>query len=265
MTIHSKHPFRIHSFSSIDDTSCPPEESGCHRVVAPLEIPAGQAGGADRIPGAWAEYAMTVPWKVARKARKLQTRAITLLKGATTVREPLQRSSTLYTGKRLDERIGSKAANVEPILIQIVGEISQQECTSCLQNNGPWAKCIRFHDIDRIVTACGNCQWNGQERRCDFFQLPLIPDTPRGHQRGRSSQSSITSLEVRMNSCNNKAEAGLVATELEQVVRQLQAEVIVPARAFIPTTTPDQRKAQFDRILGMLSTIKEQFANIQHT
>jgi hypothetical protein len=42
------------------------------------------------------------------------------------MREPLQRSTTIYTGKRLDERIGNRAANVESILIQIVGEVSQQ-------------------------------------------------------------------------------------------------------------------------------------------
>jgi hypothetical protein len=62
----------------------------------------------------------------------------------TPVREPLQRSTTHYTGKCLDERIGSKAANVASILIQIMGEVSPQECTcaNCLQNDGPWAKCI---------------------------------------------------------------------------------------------------------------------------
>lgn len=104
------------------------------------------------------------------------------------MREPLQRSTKHSTGKRLDERIGSKA------LIQIVGEVFQQECTSCLQNDGPWAKCIRLHDIDRIVTACGNCQWNEWERRCDFFQLPLVPDTFRGHQRGSAPPSFLLSL-----------------------------------------------------------------------
>lgn len=59
---------------------------------------------------------MTVPWKVARNARKLKTRAIAKLKQATAVREPLQRSTTHYTGKRLDEGICSKAANVKSIL-----------------------------------------------------------------------------------------------------------------------------------------------------
>ncbi|KAF3019923.1 hypothetical protein E8E15_003971 [Penicillium rubens] len=245
-----------------DDISSLPEESGSHRVGAPSQIPAGKAGGADMNPGPWADYAMTVPWK-----------------------EPLQRSTTNYTGKRLDERIGSKAANVESILIQIVGEVSQQECTSCLQNDGPWAKCVRFHDIDRVVTACGNCQWNGRAIRCDFFQLPRVPETSRGHQRNRSSQSS---MEIRVLTHREQAESGLAATEqLEHYVRQMQAEVglhdsrnaaihnaiqadnfaelVVPARAFIPTTTADDHQAQFDHILRMINNLKEQFVTIQRT
>lgn len=189
-----------------DDTSCPPEESGHHSVGAPSQIPGGEAGGEDKDPGPWAQYAMTVPWKVARNARKIKTRAISKLKQATAVREPLQRSMTNYTGKRLDERIGSKAANVESILIQIVGEVSQQECTNCQQNDGPWAKCVRYHDIDRVVTACGNCQWNGRAVRCDFFQLPLAPETSRGHRRNRSSQSS---MEIRVITHHEQAETGL--------------------------------------------------------
>ena len=278
-------------FSSIanDDISCPPEETTSHVIGAPISIPIGRAGGADLAPGAWAEYAMKILWKVARNARNIKTRAIKLLREATPKREPLQRSTTHYTGKRMDERINSRAANVESILIQIVGEVSRQECTSCLQNDGPWAKCIRFHDIDRIVTACGNCQWNGQQSRCDFYQIPRVPETPpRGHRRGRSSQSSISSLEIRMNAHNEEADAGLAITErLEQVVRQMQAdiglddsknaaiheairadnfaELIVPVRAFIPTITPDQHRAQFDRILTMINNIKEQFANIRRT
>ncbi|KAJ5415220.1 hypothetical protein N7465_003915 [Penicillium sp. CMV-2018d] len=134
----------------------------------------------------------------------------TSLNQATAVREPLQRSTTHYTGKRLDERIGSKAANVESILIQIVGEVSPQEYTNCLQNDGPWAKCVRYHDIDRVVIACGNCQWNWHAVRCDFFQLPLVPKTSRGHRRNRSSQSS---MEIRVNTHHELAETALQAAE----------------------------------------------------
>ncbi|KAJ5202294.1 hypothetical protein N7449_004373 [Penicillium cf. viridicatum] len=206
-------------------------------------------------PGPWAEYAMTVPWKAARNARKIKTRAIALLKEATLVREPLQRSTTHYTGKRLDERIGSKAANVESVLIRI--------------NDGPWAKCIRFHNIDRVVTGCGNCQWNGRAACYDFSQLPLTPETSRGHQRNRSSQSS---MEIRVFTHHEKAESGLAATErLEQYVRRMQveadnfAELVVPDRAFIPRTTADDHQAQFDRILSMVNSIKEQLVTIQRT
>ncbi|KAJ5796227.1 uncharacterized protein N7518_004767 [Penicillium psychrosexuale] len=268
-----------------DDASCLPEESGRHEVGAPSQIPAGEAGSQDTTPGPWAEYAMTLPWKVARNARKIKTQALMQLKQATPVREPLQRSTTNYTGKRLDERIGSRAANVESILIQIVGEVSVQECTSCLQNNGPWAKCIRFHDLNRVVTACGNCQWNGRATRCNYFQLPLIPGTPHGHQRNRSSQSS---MEVRVLTHREQAESGLAALQrLEQYVRQMQAEVglsdsrneaihnaiqadnfaelVVPARAFIPTTTADDRQAQFNCILTMINNAKEAYVNIQRT
>lgn len=189
---------------------------------------------------------MTVPWKVARNARKLKTRAIAKLKQATAVREPLQRSTTHYTGKRLDERIGSKAANVESILIQIVGEVSQQECTNCLQNDGPWAKCVRYHDIDRVVTACGNCQWNGRAVRCDFFQLPLVPETSRGHRRNRFPQSSMEAIH-------------------NAIMAENFAELVVPARAFIPTTTADDHQAQFNRVLSMINSVKEQLVNIQRT
>ncbi|KAJ6190536.1 hypothetical protein N7519_000557 [Penicillium mononematosum] len=187
---------------------------------------------------------MKLLWKVARTGRRLKTKAITLLTGAVAVREPLQRSTTNYTGKRLDERIGSRAANVESILILIVGEVSQQECGNCLANNGPWAKCVRFLDIDRTITASPACS----------REFP-------GHRRGRSSQSSINSLDVRLNIQGDKAEAGLAMVEnLERALRRMQAEIglddsrneaihnamraenfaelIVPARAFTPTTTP---------------------------
>ncbi|CAP79911.1 hypothetical protein PCH_Pc12g02840 [Penicillium rubens Wisconsin 54-1255] len=219
-----------------DDISSLPEESGSHRVGAPSQIPAGKAGGADMNPGPWADYAMTVPWKVARNARKIKTQAIARLKQAT-------------------------------------------------PNDGPWAKCVRFHDIDRVVTACGNCQWNGRAIRCDFVQLPRVPETSRGHQRNRSSQSS---MEIRVLTHREQAESGLAATEqLEHYVRQMQAEVglhdsrnaaihnaiqadnfaelVVPARAFIPTTTADDHQAQFDHILRMINNLKEQFVTIQRT
>ncbi|KAJ5859437.1 hypothetical protein N7534_004714 [Penicillium rubens] len=94
----------IASPSSVTSAFNPTSPGG--DLLSPLEIPVGTAGGSDLNPGPWASYAMKLP--------------------VVAMREPLQRSTTIYTGKRLDERIGSRAANVESILIQIVGEVSQQ-------------------------------------------------------------------------------------------------------------------------------------------
>ncbi|KAJ5517016.1 hypothetical protein N7527_008576 [Penicillium freii] len=223
------------------------KESSHHTVGAPSRIPAGEAGGEDMNPGLWAEYVMKVPWKVARKAKKLKTRAIAKLKQATPVREPLQRSTTHYTGKRMDERIGSKAANVESILIQIVGEVSQQECTNCLQNDGPWAKCVRYHDIDRVVTACGNCQWNGQAAETGLQAVERLEEYVRRIQ-----------AELGLHDSRNAAIHNAIMAENF-------AELVVPARAFIPTTTADDHQVQFDRVLSMINSVKEQLVNIQRT
>lgn len=107
---------------------------------------------------------MSLPWKVAGSGRFIKTEAIKVMKGATAVRKPLQRSSTRYTGKRMDERIGSSAANVESAMIQVVGQVCKQECVSCQKRDGPWAQCIRFHELGRTVSSFGNCHWNGQHR-----------------------------------------------------------------------------------------------------
>jgi hypothetical protein len=96
--------------------------------------------------------------------------------------------------------------------------------------------------------------------------------TPQGHRRGRSAQSSLNSMEIRLGLHTDRAEAALdVVNELEQALRRMQAddglndsrnaacheamradnfaELIVPARLFIPTTTPEQHRAQYDALL----------------
>lgn len=192
-----------------------------------MTVPVGQAGGGTVSAGPWATYIMSLPWKVARSARFIKTEAIKVMKGATTVRDPLQRSSTRYTSKRMDEKIRSSAANVESAMIQIVGEVSQQECNSCQKRNGPWAQCIRFQDIDRTVSSCGNCHWNGQQRRCSYYQAPVSQASTPTHRRHRSSTDS---LQLRDEQIAEEANARMRATgELRQVVRGLQAEMNIDA------------------------------------
>ncbi|KAJ5800793.1 uncharacterized protein N7518_002861 [Penicillium psychrosexuale] len=232
-----------------NDTSCQAEEPGHHTVGAPLRILAGQAGDADIAPDAWARFATMIPWQVARNGRHIKTKAIALLINAVPAREPLQRS---ITRERLDERIGSKAAKFESVLIQIVGEIPDRNAHTARETMGPEQNAL---------------------------------DTPRGHQRGRSSRSSISPLKLRLNITTQKADAGIALIKrMEQAVRKLQAEIaiddrnaaiheaihadnytelIVPARALIPATTPEQRTRQFDDILGMIANLKELYSTIQ--
>jgi hypothetical protein len=66
-----------------------------------------------------------------------------------------------------------------------------------------------------------------------------------------------------------QAEIGLDDSRNEAIHNAIRAEnfaeLIVPARAFIPTTTPDQHRAEFDNMLQMVAAIRDNFANIQRS
>lgn len=197
--------------------------------------------------------------------------------GAESQREPTQRSSTGYTGKRLDERVGANAANVDSILTQVVGCMSPQECTSCLKGQGPWAHCVRFHDPDRTVTACGNCQWNGKKQRCDFYQLPVGGEVTQGHRRGEPSTSTGSQRVVLGVNTEVAANRRRLLEELREATQRLQARVtmdyvklgairemmerndspdIIPSiQALLPTTTAEDIKAEFDTLIAMVGEL----------
>lgn len=187
-------------------------------------MPQAQAGGEQLPPGEWAKYVKELPWRVARVNKYLKTPSIELLSTAPPRQEPIQRSFTGYTGKRLDERVSSSVPNAESILIQVVGTISDQEYSSCLKGNGPWAHCVRFPDITDTVTACGNCQWNSQKSRCDFYQAPPGGRATLGHRRNRSSASSGGSPQVNLVVESERVMAYKAALqEIQEAVRSLQA------------------------------------------
>lgn len=59
-----------------------------------------------------------------------------------------------------------------------------------------------------------------------FYQHPLVPENFQGPRRGRSSRSSISTSEVRLNVQGDKAGAGLAMVEnLERALRKIQAEI----------------------------------------
>ncbi|KAJ5335471.1 hypothetical protein N7452_007874 [Penicillium brevicompactum] len=258
-----------------DDTYSPVEEPGHHNVGVPFTIPQTIAGAGQTDPGEWAKLVKTLPWKVAQTAKLLKTSAISVMVQSPSRREPSQRTSTPYTGMRLHERVSASAANVESILIQTVGEISQQECQSCLKGHGPWARCIRFHNIDRTVTACGNCQWNGHKGRCDFYQPPVGGAKPKGRKRARLSAFSLGDQPIRR---GGDVERAAALEDLEKRIRQLQTRMYLDSsrlafvrvmmaqanasdsipdiRANLPTTTADEIKAEFDHILGLVEQMR---------
>lgn len=221
-----------------------------------------------------------LPWKVARRDKFIKTEAIKLLMAVESRREPAQRSSTGYTGKRLDERVGANAANVESILMQVVGDISPQECTSCLKGNGPWAHCVVFHDVGRTVTACGNCQWNGNKSRCEFYVAPVGGEAALGHQRGRSSTSSTGSQQVAISANANvlvAASRRRVLEEHRDAIRQIQSrmqlmlgrlmvieeriarhedlEPMTSLRPFLPNFTDEDAKAEYDALVATVDQL----------
>lgn len=202
---------------------------------------------------------------------------------APSVREPLQRTKTEYTAQRLDDRIGYDTANAESVLIQITGVVSQQQCSNCLKATGPWSQCVRFHDTQRSVTACGNCHWNGRKKRCDFYEPPADDKAPGGHQMDRSSTSSVRSHVASPGEDEDRVSVSISAIEeLKRAVLQMQSEgtieeakitairmllqsdnvgdSITAMRTLIPDSTSEQRRAQFDRILGMIDGMKEAHA-----
>ncbi|KAJ5366756.1 hypothetical protein N7541_000697 [Penicillium brevicompactum] len=190
----------------------------------------------------------------------------------------LMTGQDMYTGKRLDERVSSSAANVESTLIKVVGTIAQQECSSCLKGNGPLCA---FPDITNTVTACGNCQWNSQKSRCDFYQASPGGRATSGHRRNRSSASSGGSPQVNLVVESERATVCKAALEeIQEAIRRLQARhnidlmqlaamrnvlaqgvhppphTIPAIQAFMPTMTPEENRAEFDRILAMLERVK---------
>ncbi|KAJ5580001.1 uncharacterized protein N7459_005986 [Penicillium hispanicum] len=53
---------------------------------------------------------------------------------------------------------------------------------------GPWPHCIVFPNDLGIITACANCTWNGQHKRCTFYIAPATL-TP-ANRRGQLSQAA---------------------------------------------------------------------------
>lgn len=131
-----------------------------------VTIPVAKLGWAPLPPAEWAAYLKEHAFWVSLGTRG--PNEIITLYNAPSRNEPLLRHGKPISGLMLKCKISNKAYNVESALIQVVGTIEPEPCERCGRGNGPWAKCISFHDDENSITSCGNCQWNKNGARCDL-------------------------------------------------------------------------------------------------
>lgn len=74
-----------------------------------------------------------------------QNDAVKFLKNSDNLHEPMQRSTTNYTGKRLDERISSESSNLSRSWYRSSAPYLPHECQSCLKRHGPWGSLYPVH------------------------------------------------------------------------------------------------------------------------
>lgn len=101
-------------------------------------IPKGTAGSQDRRPGVWAKLLWETQWKVPVNGMFLKGSLLPKMITMKAVRELMARPGFFWSGKREEERIRDRVANVESAFIQCLGEVQDPQCDSCIKLNGPW-------------------------------------------------------------------------------------------------------------------------------
>ncbi|CAI7650485.1 unnamed protein product [Penicillium bialowiezense] len=245
-----------------------------HRAGSYGVLPAKEAGDEIIPPGRWAALIKTIPWGVARAGEYIKTDALRLLITVPSRREPAQRTKTQYPAKRLFERIGASVASVESALIQVVGDISPQKCENCLKQNGPWAHCVRFDDVSRLTTASGNCTFNGNKKRCTFYQIPTGGGAI-SHKLTRSNSSSISSQHTqfrvdlqRIDSRDSEwdqliadtrahqAKLNMIFTQISMLRNRPDQGTFETFRELLPSQTPEQIMAQAERLINNMERMR---------
>jgi len=113
--------------------------------------------------GEWARY---IKWAVNQRNHKSEL--IHALFAKPSKYEPTLRPETgrQWTPNRFWRITDDSRANLEAVLIQVVGEEATTECKHCQQENGPFHYCMKVDE----TSACGNCRFRGQQRRCTFYR-----------------------------------------------------------------------------------------------
>lgn len=111
----------------------------------PTTIPKGVEGTEDRPPGEWATLLWTTPWKSAAEGEWLKGALLPKLIDMDATRELMARNKFFRSGKRKEERVANRLANIESAFIQCIGEVQEEgdRCESCIKHHGPWV-CASF-------------------------------------------------------------------------------------------------------------------------
>ena len=158
------------------------QEPAIQTITLPDTLPSVRIGTDHVAPGPWAEYVKRVKWEKAVKGTRPKSNLLGLLLSMPNVNEPILRVATRnsWTPSLFSEKIGASLANVEAVLIQVVGTRAEVPCTHCQEGLGPFAHCVR---IAGDQTDCGNCHWGGNQRRCSFNTAPATPAPTRVRRR----------------------------------------------------------------------------------
>ncbi|KAJ5768963.1 hypothetical protein N7520_003522 [Penicillium odoratum] len=150
-----------------------PSQTAPRLVGLPIELPPPWSGDRNEDPRDWANFVMNEPFKfpVAVQGKSLRGKIIGQLLKMESLREPVIRFGRRkdWDAKTFYTHVNSSLANVEAIIMQIVGKANsdpEAQCSHCRKNTGPFVMCVQV-ELDGVM-ECANCHWDKQRDRCSF-------------------------------------------------------------------------------------------------
>ncbi|KAJ5611772.1 hypothetical protein N7528_008877 [Penicillium herquei] len=136
-------------------------------------LPFAGADWKDKPPGPWARWINDIQRRIPKTTVKSLGRdAREYLMTLKDIRELTTRHTATIkpTALNLQSR---DMIRVQSALIQVKGAEQAHACQHCENGFGPWPGCLVVLDPKNRVSACANCYWRGQQKTCDFYQMPF--------------------------------------------------------------------------------------------
>lgn len=225
------------SFCSADSTASEPFSSQAFlpgpesaTYSQPTKIPAVNVGSRFLPAGDWARYIKQIPWPVAIKGKQLKSDLLRSLVGKPSKNELSIRwgERARWTPSATAAKIGSRIANVEAALIQIVGTESSPACDTCQKDFGPFSHCVTAPG----ALECGNCHWSGNASRCTLPPTPIATPAPTSHPRTFSEEQRREWETRRADVQAEQARLEQAEDALMQKIQALHTKVDLVQRVF---------------------------------